>query len=89
MSSVQLFVFFSDSRQVICSSGRHPCLGQRFAQLEIKAILSLFLMGFEYEHVNAAGNPARVSAADIDRNNLFQARPKDDDLYIKYKKVAL
>lgn len=69
--------------------GRHPCLGRRFAQLEIKAILALFLLGFEYEPVTPTGEHTCVSAADIDRNNIFQARPKDDVLYIQYKKIVL
>ena len=60
----------------------------RFAQLELKAITALFLTGFEYEHVDAMGNPTCVVAGDVDRNDMFQ-KPMRGAMYIKYKKVGL
>jgi hypothetical protein len=59
----------------------------RFAKLEIKVITALFLAGFEYDHVDSEGNPTRASAMDVDRNNMFQARPLGKPTYIRYKKV--
>lgn len=38
-------------------TGRHPCLGMRFAKLEVKIILALFLTQFEYDVVDPAGRP--------------------------------
>lgn len=36
-------------------TGRHPCLGMRFAKLEVKIILALFLTRYEYSLVEAQG----------------------------------
>ncbi|QRV94605.1 cytochrome P450 family protein [Ceratobasidium sp. AG-Ba] len=62
--------------------GRHPCLGRRFAQYEIKAICALFLSQYHYEVVNSKGVRPHPSTVVPDRNNLYQVRPKD--FYIKY-----
>ena len=35
--------------------GRHPCLGMRFAKLEVKIILALFLTRYEYTLVDTQG----------------------------------
>ena len=35
-------------------AGRHPCLGMRFAKLEIKWIAALFVTAFDYNVVNSA-----------------------------------
>ncbi|KAH8110758.1 cytochrome P450 [Phellopilus nigrolimitatus] len=37
-------------------AGRHPCAGMRFAKLEIKLIIAMFLMAFEYEVVDESGD---------------------------------
>ena len=37
-------------------AGRHPCLGMRFAKLEGKWIVAMFLAAYNYEVVNEAGN---------------------------------
>jgi len=36
--------------------GRHPCLGMRFAKLEMGVIGALFVAMFDYEMVDAQGN---------------------------------
>lgn len=33
-------------------AGRHPCIGMRFAKLEIKCITAMFLSGFDYDVVD-------------------------------------
>ncbi|CAE6426353.1 unnamed protein product [Rhizoctonia solani] len=66
--------------------GRHPCLGKRFAQYEIKAICALFLSLYDYEIVDTTGNKPDPSVTVPDRNNIYQARPKDQAFYIKYTK---
>jgi len=35
--------------------GRHPCAGIKIAKLEIKVVLALMLLGYEYELVNKSG----------------------------------
>jgi sterol 14-demethylase len=36
--------------------GRHPCAGMRAAKLEMKLLVSLFILSFEYKLVDASGN---------------------------------
>lgn len=36
-------------------TGRHPCTGQKFAKLEIKILITLFLASYQYELVNKDG----------------------------------
>ncbi|CAE6539668.1 unnamed protein product, partial [Rhizoctonia solani] len=67
-------------------AGRHPCLGKRFAQYEIKAICALFLAVYDYEIVDTTGRKPDPSVTVPDRNNIYQARPKDQTFYIKYTK---
>ncbi|KAG9121020.1 hypothetical protein FRC07_003198 [Ceratobasidium sp. 392] len=69
--------------------GRHPCLGRRFAQYEIKAICGVFLASYEYEVINSKGKRPDSSATVPDRNNMHQARPKNETFYLKYKKRHL
>ncbi|KAJ1301352.1 hypothetical protein OPQ81_003751 [Rhizoctonia solani] len=66
--------------------GRHPCLGKRFAQYEIKAICALFLAVYDYEIVDTTGQKPDPSVTVPDRNNIYQARPKDQTFYVKYTK---
>ncbi|KAF8688520.1 Cytochrome P450, partial [Rhizoctonia solani] len=66
--------------------GRHPCLGKRFAQYEIKAICALFLTLYDYEIVDSVGKKPDPSVTVPDRNNIYQARPKDQTFYVKYTK---
>ncbi|KAG8712346.1 hypothetical protein FRC08_014724 [Ceratobasidium sp. 394] len=66
--------------------GRHPCPGRRFAQYEIKASYAMFLASYEYEVVNSKGARPDPSVVVPNRNDLFLARPKNEELYIKYTK---
>jgi cytochrome P450 len=54
------------------SLGRHPCAGMKIAKLEIKLILAMMLLGYEYELVDGNGNyPKQVPSQD--RNDIAQA----------------
>ncbi|GAB1524246.1 hypothetical protein RhiTH_007399 [Rhizoctonia solani] len=66
--------------------GRHPCAGRRFAQYEIKSMVSMFLASYTYEVVDSAGKKPDPSVTVPDRNNLYQARPKEQTFYVKYTK---
>jgi len=66
--------------------GRHPCLGMRFAKIEVKVILALFLTRFEYELVDGAGKKMTTLPAP-QRDNLYQVPPVKP-VYVKYKRVA-
>jgi cytochrome P450 len=35
--------------------GRHPCAGMKIAKLEMKLILALMLLGYNYDLVNESG----------------------------------
>ncbi|GAB1525707.1 cytochrome P450 family protein [Rhizoctonia solani] len=66
--------------------GRHPCAGRRFAQYEIKSMVSMFLASYTYEVVDSAGKKPDPSLTVPDRNNMYQARPKGQTFYVKYTK---
>jgi len=68
-------------------AGRHPCAGIKIAKLEIKIVLAMILLGYEYELVDGNGNRA-TSVPDQDRNDLQQSRPLGDPCYMKYKRVV-
>ena len=51
-------------------TGRHPCLGMRFAKLEVKIILAMFLTQFEYDVVDELGN-AITRLPEPHRDNLY------------------
>ena len=38
--------------------GRHPCVGMKFAKLEIKMIVAMVVLGYEYDVVNSKGGIA-------------------------------
>ena len=51
--------------------GRHPCPGMKIAKLEIKLILTMMLLGYDYELVDGNGNyPKELPSQD--RNDLLQ-----------------
>ena len=53
------------------SLGRHTCAGMKIAKLEIKLILAMMLLGYEYELVDGNGNyPKEVPSQD--RNDTVQ-----------------
>ncbi|KAG8743137.1 hypothetical protein FRC10_000354 [Ceratobasidium sp. 414] len=66
--------------------GRHPCVGKKFAQFEIKAMVVMFLSSYEYEIVNSKGLKPDPSTTVPDKNDLHQARPKGDVFYVKHTK---
>lgn len=67
-------------------AGRHPCAGMKIATLELKLILALMLLGYEYELVDGSGKSLE-SLPQPDRNDLHHARPLGDPCYLKYKRV--
>ena len=54
--------------------GRHPCAGMSIAKLEIKVILAMILLGYEYELVDGNGNYPKV-VPDQNRNDIHQVSP--------------
>ena len=56
------------------SLGRHPCAGMRIAKLEIKVVLAMILLGYEYELVDSNGNYPKA-VPDQNRNDTHQVSP--------------
>jgi len=51
--------------------GRHPCAGMKIAKLEIKLVLALILLGFEYDLVDSSGKyPKNLPVPD--KNDIQQ-----------------
>jgi len=67
-------------------AGRHPCLGKRFAKLQVKVIMAMLLARFEFELVNKHGDPV-TKVPEPDRNDIIQAAPVGDKVFIKYKRA--
>jgi len=56
-------------------SGRHPCAGMKIAKLEIKLILTMLLVGYEYTLVDGSGNYPKI-IPEPDRNDIQQVSHK-------------
>jgi len=68
-------------------AGRHACVGVKMAKLQMKLVLALMLLGYEYELVDGSEKyPA--SFPQPDRNDIQQARPLGDPCYLKFKRVV-
>ncbi|EME83524.1 uncharacterized protein MYCFIDRAFT_211364 [Pseudocercospora fijiensis CIRAD86] len=76
-----------DKRQIYSwmgwGHGRHPCLGIRFARLEINMIIAFWFAYFEeFEHLDAAGNKA--SEAPAFNNDDVGTHLPQSKVYLKY-----
>lgn len=65
-------------------SGRHPCLGIRFAKLEMAVMISMFVAHFDYHLVDAEGNPTVTTADMMDRSQHQVHRPTRP-VFVKYE----
>ena len=66
----------ADFFDVFCSYlGRHPCAGIKIAKLEIKLVLAMMLLGYEYELVDGKGRYLKA-IPEQDRNDLLQVSRK-------------
>ncbi|GBE78810.1 hypothetical protein SCP_0200070 [Sparassis crispa] len=68
-------------------AGRHPCVGMKIAKLEIKMVVALFLVGYDYKLVDANGHfpdpfPVR------DPNDLLKARPMGKPCFIDFERIV-
>ncbi|OHE92810.1 cytochrome P450 6A1 [Colletotrichum orchidophilum] len=65
-------------------AGRHPCLGMRFAKMEMAVTTALFVARFDYRLVDAEGNRMdRVPENSVDRNKHSAAKPRQK-MFLKY-----
>lgn len=62
--------------------GRHPCLGMRFAKLEMSIICALFVAMFDFELYDDKG--ARIHRAPFTSRNRHSAKKPDQPMRLKY-----
>jgi hypothetical protein len=84
--------------------GRHPCTGMRIAKLEIKIMVALFLSAYDFDIVDAQGEPAKylpspnhndsrvrdMTTIDLHCFDVcgWQVRPLGDPCYIKFRRMV-
>lgn len=68
-SSTDIWNYFFFKKNICL--GRHPCPGTRIAKLEIKMILAMIFLGYEYEIVDGKGNYLKA-VPDQNRNDIQQ-----------------
>lgn len=65
-------------------SGRHPCLGMRFAKLEMPLANAYLVAMFDFELSNKDGSPRTEPLPSINRN-LNQMNRPNELVYLRYK----
>ena len=65
-------------------SGRHPCLGMRFAKLETVIIAAHLVTMFDFELSDKVGGQLIGTPPPVDRNQNQVQRPADP-IYVRYK----
>lgn len=63
-------------------TGRHPCLGMRFAKLEMGIIAACFAATFDYELLNAAGE--KMTESPLPNRSYISASPPDEPVRLRY-----
>ncbi|KAI1753783.1 cytochrome P450 6A1 [Xylaria castorea] len=66
-------------------SGRHPCLGMRFAKLEMALITAYWVGMFDFEFSDQDGNRIVPNTSLIMNRNLHSAKKPEKNLYLRYK----
>ncbi|KAI1269552.1 cytochrome P450 6A1 [Xylariaceae sp. FL1019] len=64
--------------------GRHPCLGMKFAKLEMAFITAFFVAMFDFECSDKDGNKVKQMPKTMDRN-LHSAKKPQENIYLRYK----
>ncbi|KAI1296336.1 cytochrome P450 6A1 [Xylaria venustula] len=66
-------------------SGRHPCLGMKFAKLEMALITAYWVGMFDFEFSDKDGNRITPSEPLMMNRNLHSARKPEKNLYLRYR----
>ncbi|KAG6846918.1 hypothetical protein H0H93_011135 [Arthromyces matolae] len=66
-------------------AGRHPCPGMKVAKLEVKMIVAFLIYAFDFNVVDANGNPV-YSIPQPDYNDIHHTRPLDP-CFVKYRRI--
>ncbi|KDQ08916.1 hypothetical protein BOTBODRAFT_165277 [Botryobasidium botryosum FD-172 SS1] len=67
-------------------AGRYPCLGMRYAKLEMKSIIAMYVMTFDYKLVDRYDKPV-TRALEPNKNDRYRAKPKGGEVYFEYRRV--
>jgi len=86
MDPKQLEAHRAEGTFLAWGTGLHPCLGMRFAKLEMKLIAALYINLFEYTRVNKNGVPSQTIPVP-NYNDLYRATPEGEDVYFEYKRI--
>jgi sterol 14-demethylase len=65
-------------------TGRHPCLGMRFAKLEQNIITAYFLTMFDFELCDTEGNKIEKLPDHWENHNNWQASKPDQPVRLRY-----
>ncbi|KAI0485527.1 cytochrome P450 6A1 [Xylaria cf. heliscus] len=66
-------------------SGRHPCLGMKFAKLEMALITAYWVAMFDFEFSDKDGNRVVPSTPLFMNRNLHSAKKPEKNMYLRYK----
>ncbi|KAI1740604.1 cytochrome P450 6A1 [Xylaria scruposa] len=66
-------------------SGRHPCLGMKFAKLEMALITAYWVGMFDFEFSDKDGNHIVPNTSLIMNRNLHSAKKPEKNMYLRYK----
>ena len=65
-------------------TGRHPCLGMRFAKLEQSMILTYFIATFDFELCDTEGNPIDKLPDNWENHNGWNATKPSQRVKLRY-----
>ncbi|KAI1126849.1 cytochrome P450 6A1 [Nemania abortiva] len=66
-------------------SGRHPCLGMKFAKLEMALITAYWVGMFDFEFSDKDGNKIAPKGPLMMDRNLHSARKPEENMYLRYR----
>ncbi|KAI0107076.1 cytochrome P450 6A1 [Nemania sp. FL0031] len=66
-------------------SGRHPCLGMKFAKLEMAFITAYWVGMFDFEFSDKDGNKITPTSPLMMNRNLHSAKKPEKNMYLRYK----
>ncbi|KAI1179586.1 cytochrome P450 6A1 [Nemania sp. FL0916] len=66
-------------------SGRHPCLGMKFAKLEMALITAYWVGMFDFEFADKDGNRVVPTEPPLMDRNLHSAKKPEKKMYLRYK----
>ena len=71
-------------------AARHPCLGMRFAKLELNLVIAYLVLMFDWELCNEHGGPEPRGLPKVSREGTYVGRPElvgdpKRPVYVRYR----